>query len=258
MASEIAVDPRLDELVEIASPYWAGEFEVVRTFFSQPRSKAEHIRWLRAQAWKEFWGTLDGSAGSIPSRSLKRLNELYDNRADPKARHQFLHVAQEMYEEFHHYLALNDILEELEGRPVPPEELAEEPEDIALTKLRAEIARSEGELGEFVNKFNEGGGSSMYRAGMLIGGGDLEQRMAAAFSVIFHDEIDHMQKGAEGLHRVVQTPEQWEKVKRLTREVARQRVRMRNEMFGLPLGEERLREIDEGKIEPFHRDILSK
>ena len=48
MATEIADDPRLDELVAIASPYWAGEFEVVRTYFSQPRTKQEHIRWLRA------------------------------------------------------------------------------------------------------------------------------------------------------------------------------------------------------------------
>jgi hypothetical protein len=258
MATEIAVDPKLDELVEVASPYWAGEYEVVRTFFSRPRTKEEHIRWLRAQAWKEFWGTLDGSAGSIPWRSLQRLTELYANRADPKARHEFLHVAQEMYEEFHHYLVLNDILEELEGRPVPPEELASLPEDQKLTQLRARIARDEGELGAFVNKFSEGGGSSMYRAGMLISGGELEQKIAAAFSVIFSDEIDHMQKGAEGLRRVVKTPEEWDKVKWLTREVARQRVRMRNDMFGWPLSEERLREIDEGKIEPFHRDILSK
>ncbi|HLY64884.1 MAG TPA: hypothetical protein VKU60_05055, partial [Chloroflexota bacterium] len=75
---------------------------------------------------------------------------------------------------------------------------------------------------------------------------------------IFNDEIDHMQKGAEGLRRVIKTPKQWERVKRLTREVARQRVRMRNDMFGNILSDERLREIDEGKIEPFHRDILSK
>jgi len=45
--------------------------------------------------------------------------------------------------------------------------------------------------------------------------------------------------------------------KRLTRDVARQRVLMRNEMFGQSLSEERLKEIDEGKIQPFHRDILT-
>jgi hypothetical protein len=259
MATDIAnVDTRLDELVAIASPYWAGEYEVVRTFFSQPRSKQEHIRWLRAQCWKEFWGTLDGNPESIPRRSLLELTELYSKLDSPDARHEFLHVAEEMYEEFHHYSALADILDDLEGRHVPPGELQQCEADAALTDMRTRIAQTEGELGAFVNKFSEGGGSSMYKAGMEIGDGELEQRMAAAFKVIFTDEIDHMQTGAKGLRRVVKTTEDWDKCKRLVREVSRQRVLMRNDMFGHPLGDERIREIDEGKIQPFHRDILTK
>lgn len=259
MATETAgIDARLDELVAIASPYWAGEYEVVHTFFSEPRSKQEHIRWLRAQCWKEFWGTLDGHPESIPMRSLKELLALYQNLGSPNARHEFLHVAEEMYEEFHHYSALADILDELEGRHVPPEELESLPEDVKLTEMRSHIAQTEGELGVFVNKFSEGGGSSMYKAGMEIRGGELEQRIAAAFHVIFDDEIGHMQTGAEGLRRLVKTSDQWDTCKRLVREVHRQRVRMRNDMFGNPLSEERLREIDEGKIQPFHRDILIK
>ncbi|HLG72012.1 MAG TPA: hypothetical protein VK009_16460 [Chloroflexota bacterium] len=255
----VDVDTRLDELVAIASPYWAGEYEVVRTFFSKPRSKEEHIRWLRAQCWKEFWGTLDGESISIAERGLRGLNKLLAELDEsPEKRHKFLHEAEEMYQEFHHYSALADILDDLEGRHVKPDELASLPEDQKLTAMRAEIARTEGELGAFVNKFSEGGGSSMYRAGMEIKGGELEERMAAAFRVIYDDEIEHMQTGAEGLRRVVHTPEEWEKCKRLVREVMRQRVRMRNDMFGQPLSEERLKEIDEGKIEPFHRDILTK
>ena len=258
MATNMAVDANLDELVGIASPYWAGEYEVVHTFFSQPRSKEQHIRWLRAQCWKEFWGTLDGDERSLVSRSLEELGELYGGLADPKARHKFLHVAEEMYEEFHHYAALADILDDLEGRHVAPEELESATEDRKLTELRARIAHTEGELGAFVNKFSEGGGSSMYKAGMEISGGELEQRMAAAFQVIFTDEIGHMQTGAAGLRRIVKSPEQWDTCKRLVREVHRQRVRMRNDMFGDVLTEERLKEIDEGRIEPFHRDILTK
>ncbi|MFI5266802.1 MAG: hypothetical protein ACHQ7M_05425 [Chloroflexota bacterium] len=259
MATETAaVDTKLDELVEIASPYWAGEYEVVHTFFSEPRSKQEHIRWLRAQCWKEFWGTLDGHPESIPMRSLKELTELYQALDSPAARHKFLHISEEMYEEFHHYAALADILDDLEGRHVPPEELESLPEDRKLTEMRTHIAQSEGELGAFVNKFSEGGGSSMYKAGMEITGGELEQRIAAAFHVIFDDEIGHMQTGAAGLRRVVKTPDQWDKCKRLVRDVHRQRVRMRNDMFGHLLSDERLAEIDSGKIQPFHRDILTK
>jgi hypothetical protein len=259
MATELTdVEARLDELVAIAAPYWAGEYEVVQTFFSRPRSKEEHIRWLRAQCWKEFWGTLDGVPESIPMRSLNELTNLYAKLDSPEARHEFLHVAEEMFEEFHHYTVLADILDNLEGRHVSPRELESAPEDQKLTQLRTHIAQTEGELGAFVNKFSEGGGSSMYKAGMQVTGGELEERIAAAFQVIYGDEVEHMKTGAEGLRRVVKTPEQWEKCKRLVRDVMRQRVRMRNDMFGHPLSEERLREIDEGKIAPFHRDILTK
>jgi hypothetical protein len=258
MATDIAtIDARLDELVAIASPYWAGEYEVVRTFFSQPRTKEEHIRWLRAQCWKEFWGTLDGVPISIAQRGLRELNELYPKLDSPEARHEFLHTAEEMYEEFHHYSALADILDDLEGRHVSPDELESCPEDVKLTELRTRIANEEGEVGAFANKFTEGGGSSMYKAGMEIAGGELEQRIAAAFRVIFTDEIDHMQKGADGLRRVVKTDQDWERCKDMVRDISRQRVLMRSDMFGWPLSQERLREIDEGKIQPFHRDILS-
>jgi len=250
-------DARLDELVAAASPYWAGEHEVVQTFFSRRRTQQEHIRWLRAQCWKEFWGSLDAEGNGVIGRSVDRLAELYPGLQSPEMRHEFLHIARELYEEFHHYALLADILEDLEGRYVPPSELQQLPQDAKLAQLRARIVSSEGELGPFVNKFSEGGGSSMYKAGMDISGGELEQRIAAAFRIIFDDEVGHMRKGAAGLRGTVQTPEQWEKAKRLTRDLARQRVLMRNEMFGQPLSEERLKEIDEGKIQPFHRDILT-
>ncbi|HLQ34046.1 MAG TPA: hypothetical protein VK457_15270 [Chloroflexota bacterium] len=142
-----------------------------------------------------------------------------------------------------------------EGRPITADELEQAPEGLKLAQFREGIAKTEGELGGFVRKFNEGGGASMYKAGMDITGGELEQRIAGAFEI---DEVGHMKTGAEGLRRVVKTDEQWDKAKGMTREIARPRVRMRNEMFGHPLSEERLREIDEGKIEPFHRDILAR
>src|SRR5712692_9648615 len=117
MATPIAdVEAKLDELVAIAAPYWAGEYEAVQTFFRRPRSKEEHIRWLRAQCWKEFWGTLDAARTGIIGRSVDQLAELYSRLQSPELRLEFLDVARELYEEFHHYALLADILEDLEGR----------------------------------------------------------------------------------------------------------------------------------------------
>jgi len=237
---------------------WAGEHEVVITFFSRPHSREEHIHWLRAQCWKEFWGHIDERGSGTIERMVTELGQRYPDVQRGELPHRFLHVAQELYEEFHHYQVLSDILDDLERRRVPPDELKQMPEDLKLAQMRAAAAAAHGEMGAAISKFSEGGGSSMYKAGMEITGGELEQRIADAFHVIFDDEIGHMQTGAKGLRRVVKTPEQWDTCKRLVRDVHRQRVRMRNDMFGNLLSEERLAEIDEGKIQPFHRDILTK
>jgi hypothetical protein len=184
------------------------------------------------------------------------LGQSYPDVQGGELPHRFLHVAQELYEEFHHYQVLSDILDDLEGRHVPPAELKQMPEDLKLAQLRSAAVSAHGEMGSAISKFSEGGGSSMYKAGMEVQGGELEQRIAAACRVIYDDEVDHMRTGAEGLRRTVKTAEDWAIVERLTRDIALQRVRMRNEMFGYPLSEERLQEIDAGHIEPLHRDIL--
>ncbi len=248
-------EARLDELVAIAAPYWAGEAEIVQIYFSGPRSRENDVRWLRAQCWKEIYGQLEGDPGGVIEGPIERLRESFPP-VGQAARRRFLHIAEELYEEFHHYAMLADILDDLEGRPIPPDELEQLPEDVKLTRMRGQNRDREGALGLFANKFCEGGGSSMYRAASTVAGGDLEQRIAAAFSRIAGDEIDHMKTGAEGLRSLVQTEEQWDKVKRMVRDLSRQRVRMRNEMFGFPLSEERLQEIDEGNIQPVNRDIL--
>ena len=252
----IDVEARLDRLVGIASPYWAGEHEVVITFFSRPHSREEHIHWLRAQCWKEFWGHIDERGTGTIERMVTELGQRYPDVQRGDLPHRFLHVAQELYAEFHHYQVLSDILDDLERRRVPPDELKQMPEDLKLAQMRAAAAATHGEMGAAISKFSEGGGSSMYKAGMEIRGGELEQRIATACRIIYDDEVDHMRTGAEGLRRTVKTAEDWSTVERLTREIARQRVRMRNEMFGYPLSEERLHEIDSGRIEPLHRDIL--
>lgn len=187
---------------------------------------------------------------------VAELGQRYPGVQQGDLPHHFLHVAQELYEEFHHYQVLSDILDDLEGRRVRPDELTQMPEDLKLAQMRAAARAAHGDMGSAISKFSEGGGSSMYKAGMEIRGGELEQLIAAACRIIYDDEVDHMRTGAEGLRRTVNEAEDWEIVESLTREIAMQRVRMRNEMFGYPLSEQRLVEIDSGHIAPLHRDIL--
>src|SRR5437667_6390913 len=112
------VRDEVQELVRVAAPYWAGEAEVVRTYFGAPREKSAHIRWLRAQCYKEFFGALDGDPGGLVRGPIDRLHQLYTPLFEHgQGQGEFLHVAEELYEEFHHYFLLSALLEQLEGRP---------------------------------------------------------------------------------------------------------------------------------------------
>src|SRR6185312_8396635 len=47
----------LRRVIDSATPLWAGEAEVVRTYWSSPkRNTATDLLWLSRQCFKEFWG----------------------------------------------------------------------------------------------------------------------------------------------------------------------------------------------------------
>ncbi|MDE1904364.1 MAG: hypothetical protein KGI46_10945, partial [Alphaproteobacteria bacterium] len=54
----MSIDARLQRLINLAAPYWAGEAEVVRTYWSSPqRTRSTDLLWLSRQCFKEFWGS---------------------------------------------------------------------------------------------------------------------------------------------------------------------------------------------------------
>ncbi len=68
----LGADAQLDELVAMASPYWAGEHEVIQTFSAGHTQKEAHAQWLRAQCWKESWRRLDAAGNDIIGQSVER------------------------------------------------------------------------------------------------------------------------------------------------------------------------------------------
>lgn len=246
----------VQELVDLAARYWAGEAEVVRTYFSRPRTADQDIHWLRFQCYKEFHSSVRGAEGGTVRGPLRELGELALDLRGRAARAHFAHELEELGEEFSHYAVLAEILEDLQGSPVAPDDLTPGSEEISLAAMRRQIVEAHGDFGALVCKFTEGGGSGMFAAGKEIGGNPLDDRLAAAFRLIFDDEVDHMRGGASALADMHLTDEDWELAKSLLRQLSMQRVRMRNEMFGHPLDETRLEEIDRGEIEPFHQEIL--
>ena len=236
-----------NELTRFASRYWAGEAEVARTFFAQPRTNEEHLRWLRLQAYKELQPRDDG----LILRLVDQLKADYPLLEHGRERTDFLHTIQFLEEEFRHYVLFADVIDAITGGRLTMEELAnyDSAGEYELRTLRQRLAEKHGDLARFASSFCEGGGASIYYEGSLVGGDPLSDRIAVACKGVYDDEVDHAVHGASNLTSQARTEEDWALAKEIVTFISRQRVRMRNEQFGFPLSEARLQEIDEGTIE---------
>jgi hypothetical protein len=212
--------------VAAAAPYWAGEAEVVRSYWSRRRNATQDLDWLRAQAYKET--RLLRELGLDLRDQFLRKGVVRNHPDGPGAARK---VAQEM----HHFRLLADLIFELSGVAVSPLDVVELPADRTLQESRAAY-RMRGDLERAAVAFTEGGGGAMYRVLSELAGDAFERRVAAAFRVIYEDEIVHGPAEIHSLARVARSEDD---------------VLMRNEMFGFPLSPPRIREIDEGKIEPW-------
>lgn len=236
-----------NELTEYASRWWAGEAEVARVFFGQQRSRDEHLRWLRLQAFKELQPRSDG----IIKRNVEKLLRDYDGLDHAVSRSDYLYTIQFLEEEFRHYVLFADVIDYLTGERLTPEELAryELSEEANLREMRRAFMDTEGELARFASSFCEGGGASIFYEGMQIGGDPLSDRIAVACRGVYEDEIDHAEHGADELGRGARTEDDWARARHMVEEISGQRLRMRNEQFGYPLSDDRVRQIAVGQID---------
>jgi hypothetical protein len=240
------------ELAELGQRFWAGEAEICRTFWSNHRAPQEQIRWLQLQCFKEMYGSgLHKNPRGIIRGLMDQLVEGMDMVETRKGRDEYERTIRVLREEFTHYRLFADILEGITGEPVRFAQLQEWqlPEDKKLQQVRQSWREQDPRLGEVAIAFTEGGGSGFFFEGRKIGGNPVADQIAAACEEIFTDELEHGEHGAHGLEDELETEEEWAKVREMITSICQQRLRMRYDMFGLPVDEGRIREITEGKIE---------
>ena len=93
-----------DDLNDLGRHFWAGEAEVCRAFWSQPRTAEEQAHWLRLQVFKEMYGS--GLSASPEGLIRGYLDELRDKleRVDTRAdRDQYERELQLVRQEFSHF-----------------------------------------------------------------------------------------------------------------------------------------------------------
>src|SRR5438874_10831027 len=105
----------LKNLIEAAAPFWAGEAQVFRAYWTwERRTRETDRRWLSLQCSKEIWGSglapLDKGIFLGPAEELVAAFPKIDSAID---RHAVLEIAEGLRAEFAHYCAFADAYDAL-------------------------------------------------------------------------------------------------------------------------------------------------
>ncbi|HKA54447.1 MAG TPA: hypothetical protein VKJ47_12380 [Candidatus Binatia bacterium] len=237
---------RMAAVVAAGASYWAGEAEVVQTYFRRPRTRAQDLSWLKAQAYKE----------ARPFRELPRdLQEEFLRTGTLRDHPEGVEAARRMAQETGHFWLLADLIAEFFGVTVAPTDVLMLPADRKLQELRAAYRAGGGGVERAAVGFTEGGGGAMFQILSQLDGGGLERKIASVFRVIADEEIPHGPMAIYTVADRAQHEADWQRARTIVRSISRQRLLMRNEMFGHPLSVARIREIDEGRIEPWKMPV---
>lgn len=146
---------------------------------------------------------------------------------------------------------LADLIGELRGSPLNLSELKPLSEDAAMQEVRAAFANNAGACERAAIGFTEGGGGVMFCELARLEGSPLRRRIAAIFKEIYLDELSHSWPHLDAIERHARNEADWRRAEQIVATICRRRVRMRNEMFGNPLGIAEMRGIEAGKLEPW-------
>jgi hypothetical protein len=263
----MSLSANLERLIGAAAPYWAGEAEVFRRYWTwERRSRESDRRWLALQCSKEIWGSglapLDKGIFLGPAEQLVAVFPRIDLEVD---RHEVLEIAEALRAEFAHYCAFADAHDALAlpGEPKldPHAVRTAWAEDRALTELRFAHKREHAALGERATRFTEGGYCTLFAEGMKLAGSDAGPHgranalIAKACASVYEDEFGHMLKGIVGLDAEGLAAGDWRLLERMSLEQLRGRIRMRNAQFGYPLEGELLERALAGALPPYPFDF---
>jgi hypothetical protein len=104
-----------------------------------------------------------------------------------------------------------------------------------LGDLRRGYATSGSAIDRAAVGLTEGGGACLFREGAKLKGGKLAAMTARAMKVIYDDEKDHCRVMAREAAALIKSAKDLRRMKATARDISRQRVTMRNEMFRRPM-----------------------
>jgi hypothetical protein len=242
----------MEEIEDVVARFRAGEAEVARAFFSQPRPLQQHVSWLKEQVSRELRNLREIAGGE--------LTEQVEQVDDGFSREDVVAQLREHYYETRHYAMLADVLEGISGEPVNWKRLwgSRVGADWSVSTFQkgAEQERRRewsaiSPLHGAAGSFNSGGaGSAAY--GLIGLKGDVyEELLSETGKMVIHDEMAHGGvAGRHPLYHLVQTQADADTALAIIREYSTIRLHGRNFQFGYPLSETQVEAIIRGEIEP--------
>lgn len=249
-------------LRSIIDLYTAGEAEVVRVFFSRPRTNAEYLDMVLRQMGRE----------AIVAHWLFTLVPMGEKLERGVGRWELYEKLQQMADEAKHYALLADVAEWLAGKKLPAEELrryevhgfweagvAEQylnppllPEAAKWVEVSRQLrAEHDPDFLQGVVQLTEGGGGGAFIEASRVGADEFQRRFARAMGQIVADEMRHGPEHLDGfVEQKIQTEADLERACRVLTALMAQHLRVRNEIYGFCLSEERLAAADRGEVGP--------
>lgn len=244
------------KLTQLSRAYAGAERAVIAAFFAKPRKPMDHLRWLKAQGFKEY---------SAIKPIIAALTALYPDVDRGIERQDYAELTEKLADETRHARLVMDLLEAMTGKKITPRALLWLPQDRKLARVRAkyskslarllhgsgkvrskEIRRKDQALERAAITLTEGGGGALYQVCSRLKKRGLEERIAKVFREILRDEIGHKDTGAQALAKLIRDEASFRRAAKIIVEVSAQRLRMRNEQFGFPLNRSELAALDKG------------
>ncbi len=252
----------LRELREIVEKYSAGEAEVVRAYFSKQHTNEEHIEVMLKQMGREIQARQWAEEVVPMARDLERGVD----------RHDYVTYLRENAEEAEHYTLLADIAEWLNGGPLPADRLLgyeivarfdpnldpkllynpKLPEAARNVDVGKEIVAALGrERARELMHLSEGGGGGAFLEAAKLHGDEFKDKLGAAMRKIAHDEMGHGPgRVVPFVEQRIHTEAELEADKHWLDAFMLAHLRVRNEIWGNPLSNERIAQIQRGEGAP--------
>lgn len=249
-------------LRSIIDQYTSGEAEVVRAFFSRSRTRDEYLDMTLRQMGRE----------AIAAHWLHRLGPMGDRLEHGVGRWELYWGLQHMADEIKHFALLADVAEWVAGRKLSGEEMRryeahpfwEEgipdkylhppllPEAARMVEVTRELMeKSDRKFLKEVVELTEGGGGGAFIEASRAQADEFQRRYAEAMTKIVADELRHGPEKVDGfVEEHVTTEADLTRAADALIAFMAQHLRLRNEIYGFPLPEERLAAIARGEVGP--------